>query len=694
MGINIAAPLDWEQDQLYADVIKSSRDFKTGSAGGTYENSTTLATLDSNGWPNSDFAFYVWGSVAKRNGTYTLTFKGKANVTSNPSISIPITYDTASNTSTGTFNYTNTASSTFALRFANTQQTNSSATGTGVKDIKLMRPDSAGSATSYPPSTLFTTPIKTLISKFSVIRFMDFLATNKNPQMIWSERPLPTWPSFNRFGNTTHANGHPYGWQGSGGPLEHAIMLANETGADAWINIPILADDNYITNVANMLAYGSDGVNPYTGSGGSNPTPATPIYPPLNSNLHAYIEYSNEIWNSGGPFQQYYDNCKLASDELVATSGASPLNWDGAWSASPYNSTPYVSGGANTNWNWSMCWRRPGKRTVDISNIFRAVFGDAAMMTRVRPVMMTQLTASGRMLYDESKMLFDYYNHMAGDFVTTPSQPAAHPPSYYIYASGGSGYYDPQYPSVASADALFADLGMLPEGYVGTWGPVGIRPSVQADAKYTAAMGVKRIAYEGGPNLETGVNVTNYAVTQAAVNDPRMTTAMVNLHNEWSADSGELFVYYRATGDAQWGFTPDVTDLGTFKFAAIDALNAVDRSPLTFGTLFPGSLAGTAAHTCSKNSSGCSGQNSFSSSGPWQSYTFRSTAAAPWTVTLTIPTPVTATVAVYVDGTQVDATKTATGTLSFNAGTIQAGIHGVIVRAVTGSFTLSTVAVN
>ena len=194
--------------------------------------------------------------------------------------------------------------------------------------------------------------------------------------------------------------------------------------------------------------------------------------------------------------------------------------------------------------------------------------------------------------------------------------------------------------------------------------------------------------------METGVNVTNYAVTQAAVNDPRMTTAMVNIHNEWSADSGELFVYYRATGDAQWGFTQDVTNLGTFKLAAIDALNIVDRSPLTFGTLFPGSLAGTAAHTCSKNSSGCSGQNSFSSSGPWQSYTFRSTSAAPWTVTLTIPTPVTATVAVYVDGVQVDATKTAAGTVSINAGTIEAGIHGVIVRAVTGSFTLSTIAVN
>ena len=683
MGINIAAPLDFEQDQLYADVIKSSRDFKAG----TNENNTTLVATDINGWPNADFAFYVWGSVAKRNGTYTLTFNGRANVTSNPTINIPITYDSGTNTSTATFNYTNTGSATFALRFANTQKTNASAIGTGVANIKLMRPDAAGSTTSYPPTTLFTTPIKAIISKFSVIRFMDFLATNSNQQTTWSERPRPTWASFNR-GGTSPITGRNYGWQGMGGPLEHAILLANETGRDAWINIPVLADNAYVTNVANMLAYGSDGINPYTS------TQANPVFPPLNSNLKVYIEYSNELWNTGSAFPQFHDNCQLASEELTTTSGASPINWDNAWTPG----TTYINRVASAGWNYSMCWRRPAKRTVAISNIFRGVFGDGAMMTRVRPVMMTQLTASGRMLYDESKMLFDYYNHMAGTFTTTPAQPAAHPPSYYIYASGGSGYYDPQNPGVTSATALFDDPGMLPPGYTGTYGPVGMRPSVQADVRYTAAMGVKRIAYEGGPNLETGVNVTNYAVTSAAVNDARMRTAMINMHEEWSANSGDLFVYYRATGDAQWGFTSDVTNLATFKFAAIDALNAVDRSPLTYGTLFPGSLAGTSASICSRNNSACSGSGNFALSGggtqPWQSYTFRSTAAAPWTITLALSNINSATVAVYVDGVQVDTIKTAANTVTFNAGTIGSGIHGVIVRVVSGTFTLGSIAVN
>jgi hypothetical protein len=50
------------------------------------------------------------------------------------------------------------------------------------------------------------------------------------------------------------------------------------------------------------------------------------------------------------------------------------------------------------------------------------------------------------------------------------------------------------------------------------------------------------------------------------------------------------------------------------------------------------------------------------------------------------------TVAVYVDGTQVDITKNAVaGTVSFNAGTIGTGIHGVIVRPDARSFTLSPI---
>jgi hypothetical protein len=309
---------------------------------------------------------------------------------------------------------------------------------------------------------------------------------------------------------------------------------------------------------------------------------------------------------------------------------------------------------------------------------------------RIRPVMETQLTAAGISLYDETKMLLDYYDRLAGSFTTTPAQPTAKPPSYYIYGAGGSGYYNVTTPSsLTTLDQVFSSPDMLPAGFT---------PELQADAKYTAALGVKRVAYEGGPSFDN-VNTTINAIYAQAVLDPRIKTTMIDMHNEWSANNGDLLVYYRATGDQQWGFTPDVTDLGTFKLAAIDTLNTVDHSTVTFGTLFPGSVSGSAQGACSSNGFNCSTNTSFSATGgggqPWQSYSFRSTSSATWTVTLTITYPTSSTVAVYIDGVQVDVTKTAVaGTLSFNAGTVGAGIHGVIVRAVAGSFALSTIAVN
>ena len=656
LGINIASPLDWEEDRLYADIVRMSRDFSNGSS---------PAPVDADGWPTSDFSFYAWAGIGKMHGTYTLTFKGQARVTANPVGNISVTYDADSNTSSGTFRFKNSSTSSLNLSFNNTRRSAAAASGSGVTAIKLMRPIAPGASQSYPPTTLFNSPIKALIAKFGVVRYMDFLATNGNVQANWSERPLPSWPSFQR---KVHSGG--YGWQGIGGPLEHVILLANETGKDAWINIPVRANDAYILNVARLFAYGSDGVNPYTSP------QAKPLYPPLNANLKLYVEYSNELWNSAGPFPQFGDNCQAASDELVSTAGKSALNWDGLWNKKTFRPGSWDN-------NWQMCWRRPAKRSVEISNMFRSVFGDAAMMTRVRPLLMTQLGYTGGMLLEQAKLLLNYYNNMAGNFVATP-----HPPNYYFYGAGGSGYYNPAN-SVATLDALFADKGMTPAGFA---------PALQEDAKLVAAMGLKRVAYEGGPSLDK-LGGPRDEIAPLAIADPRMTAAMIDMHNAWSSNGGELFVYYRATGDYQWGFTQDAYNLATPKLLAIDALNTAGRAPLTLGTQAPGSIGGNAADACSRGWS-CSPiprHDFFTADGSkiiWASYTFRSSAAAPWKVKLELANASgNASVAVYVDGVLAGTLSASGATLSFNAGTVGAGLHAVIVRAAAGSFAVKSVAV-
>jgi len=664
MGINILAPLDYSKDRLYANVISTSRSFVKGPD--VNDKDAGPAPVDVQGWPTSDFSFYVWSGIDKMNGTYTLTFKGRANVIGNPVGKIHTSYNHVTNTSKGTFQYKDSLSGSLTLQFTDTKRNTSSAHGSGVTSIKLMRPIVPGSLKSYPPSTLFADPLKALIKKFSVIRYMDFLATNSNLQSNWNDRPLPSWPSFNR--NPDKA----YGWQGIGGPWEHVILLANETEKDAWINIPARATDEYVRNVALMFAYGSDGINPYKGP------QKNPVYPPLKSNLKIYVEYSNELWNTAPEFQQSNDNCQSASDELVRTGGNSPLNWDKSWNEVTFNRSI-----ANPKWNFIMCYRRMAKRSVEISNIFRNVFGDDAMMTRIRPELMTQLRNPGGTLFYEMKMLLEYYDNMGGNFFISP-----HPPNYFFYGAGGSAYYGTA-KGIMSLDSFFTQPSMNPDGFT---------PHLQNDAKLVAAMGLKRVAYEGGPSLFiSGVKKDDIAAQ--AVKDPRMTQAIVRMHNAWSNNGGDLLMYFTSSWDYKWGFTNDIYNLSTPKLLAIDALNDSTRAPLSLGTPVPGRIYGKFADTCSRrwNCNPIMFWEHFTADGSslsWASYTFRSNESKPWQISLSLTSASNnSSVEVYVDGIPIGSQRIKGETLSFITGVINSGLHGVIIRAASGTFALNSVAV-
>lgn len=116
-----------------------------------------------------------------------------------------------------------------------------------------------------------------LMQHYDVIRFMDWGVINNHPISEWENR---TTPDF-------------YTWQGNGSekdgvPYEVMIQLANTLQVDPWINIPHLADDNYITELANL------------------------IHDQLDPNLTLYIEYSNEVWNS------LFDQAHYAREQGIA----------------------------------------------------------------------------------------------------------------------------------------------------------------------------------------------------------------------------------------------------------------------------------------------------------------------------------------------------------------------------------------
>ena len=60
---------------------------------------------------------------------------------------------------------------------------------------------------------------------------------------------------------------------------ENEVMLANETGKDLYITIPINASADYVSKLANLIRFGSDGVNPYSGPVGQSRLPRTEPQP-------------------------------------------------------------------------------------------------------------------------------------------------------------------------------------------------------------------------------------------------------------------------------------------------------------------------------------------------------------------------------------------------------------------------------
>jgi protocatechuate 3,4-dioxygenase beta subunit len=360
---------------------------------------------DSNGWPLTDARNVVWEGQdpASMAGTYLLQFQGKATVyvqligrfsvgTTSYGRTLPsgAGYDPATNTTTAT--YTTPGDSIMSLQFTNTQQNASAPLNSGISHIYLMRPTTVGGTTTYSTDTLFTSTLINDLSRFTTIRYGTSI--NSNTEVNWSDRTLPTFDnSIKGFASMA--------W-------EDIVMLSNELGKDMYIQIPMGATNDYITNLAELIKYGSDGVNPYIAPH------ANPVYPPLNPNLKVYLEWSNEIWNWG--YTQAMQGVQLANSAVQQnTPDGQIINFDG-----------------HSNYQ-----RWTPVRTVDTSNIFRSVWGDAAMGDRVRVLLEYQYTDLQQTASNELRFLDNYFNNGDGtQHVATP-----HPVSYYIWGAGGANYY-------------------------------------------------------------------------------------------------------------------------------------------------------------------------------------------------------------------------------------------------------------
>jgi hypothetical protein len=187
LGVNLEGLWDWARLQPFADAMKSSRPWGTPEA--PWDEA---AAVDALGWPTGDAGVVVNvrtfepGDEGKQYrymtpGVYRLRFTGRATVAPAASAGVEIrnyAYDLATNKSQADV-VVGSAATQLMLTFRNTVN--------GVKDVSLRLPD-------YSDTQTFTKQFIQALAPFQVVRFMDFLRTNNNPSVNWSERTRPHRP--------------------------------------------------------------------------------------------------------------------------------------------------------------------------------------------------------------------------------------------------------------------------------------------------------------------------------------------------------------------------------------------------------------------------------------------------------------------------------------------------------------------
>lgn len=417
---------------MFADAMKTARATWGATGGGS------TPVTDANGWPMGNGEMVVWEGAqdAYFGGTYNTRFTGQATVTCYPgggggirfklpdsatlydTMTPALTYTAATNTTEFQIVVpSNVFNSPFVLRFNNSRRLATDPLGTGITNLEIMRPRTIGGNDPYAYGTLYTDVFKEAASPFTQYRFLD--VNGDLSENDWNQRVLP---SYNR--GTYHSDPNPT-IEHKGWVYEYQIQFANETGKDLYLTVPMRATNDYFQKLAQLIRYGSRA----DGSPATSDSDPLKVYPGLNPNLHVYMEVSNEVWNSAGPFGQ----TRQADDDAVAAGLANNAEWQVINYDGALNTTD--TGGYNT-----FDFRRLGRwyalRTVRMSEQFRTVFGDAAMNDRIRPVLYWQYNNANNTAFNALQFLDDYFNNGRGNNVATPR-----PLSYYLWGAGGASYY-------------------------------------------------------------------------------------------------------------------------------------------------------------------------------------------------------------------------------------------------------------
>jgi hypothetical protein len=184
-------------------------------------------------------------------------------------------------------------------------------TGDYVRNIRVVK---AEDEQLLAAGNIFAPKFLHLMQNFRVLRAIQWLQIDDSGGLVtdWSQRPLPS----------------EGGWGGPNGvPLEVVAQLCNTVGADCWVNVPHMATNDYMTQMAALM------------------------HAKLGNEQKVYVEFSNEVWNAG-----------YAQSKYAAAQGR--ITWPQAESEADARLNWYGMRVAQTCDTWKAVWGSDAHRVV------------------------------------------------------------------------------------------------------------------------------------------------------------------------------------------------------------------------------------------------------------------------------------------------------------------------------------------
>lgn len=454
LGINLAGAADWNTELPFVDGFRFARTWISQQAGAGWGKGPTL-DLDEHGWVRrldpgcfAETPLCTIEGGHYPSGVWTVVWDGEGRV----SLSRGRVVSSAS----GLLKVDLEAQGGgFFLRLHETKPENP------VRNLRVLMPGvTAEEAVRNPWNPTFLKRWRGM----ACLRFMDLQDTNGSKQRRWADRAQLTDAT----------------WTRQGVPIEWLCDLANRLEADAWFCIPHLADDAYVREFATL------------------------VRARLNPGRRVYLEYSNEVWNSGFSQQAY-------AAERGQSLGFAEKPWEAAW-------------------------RFTAHRSVEIFKIWEEVLGGRDRLVRVLP----------------SQAANSYVAKQVLEWKGAARQADVLAIAPYISMNvprEGKGLTAAEVATWSPDRFLdYVETNALPESI--RW--------IEANAKVAKAHGLRLVAYEAGQHfvgLSGGENDAGLTRLLQEVNShPRMAKLYADYFAAWERHGGDLLCHFSSVGAwSKWG---------------------------------------------------------------------------------------------------------------------------------------------